>query len=740
MKNQLFNLFFIFIFSFSALSQVPTPTPKADEGIVKISTILIQVDVSVTDPKGKPVKDLKLQDFEIYENGKIQKITNFSFITNKTQAEISESSAAEKLSVEAPAPAKEIRPNEVRRTIALVVDDLSLSFENVRYVKRALRKFVQKQMQKGDLVAIIRASSGIGALQQFTSNKNYLDQAIDKINWKKSRGAGLIGAFRPTIVASGDLDPGFQPEGPTAEGDIDNFRKDIYSTGVLGAIRYVIDGMEKLPGRKSVMLLSDGMNIFSGSQSGLTGSARILNKLNSLIDDANEAGIPIYTIDTRGVQTLDFTAADDLGSRPVNVDPGDPEYLTEGPTRAITQDKTETLATRRRTEFRSARDGLNYLAERTGGDFIRNTNDIFGGIRQMLDDQSYYLLAFETDSETFDPEKSRLNRIAIKVKRENVNVSYDSDFFGSKNNKRVESSFINLTANEQLYNALYAPFAIKDIDLKLSPLFQGDEKNKTFINSLVYIDVSKLKFSDTEKGNKKAVFDILAANFGDNGVPTDQQNRTFTIDVTREIYQRMLKEGFIYYFSLPVKKAGAYQMRVAIRDKATNKIGSASQLVGIPKLKNKKLALSGIALENIPYNKWNAGVHSNRGRISTTGNDVREDLPVMTDAALRKYKRGTVLRYGLEIYNPKINFKKKRSRLFYRTRIFHENKVVYEGKDYEIDLRTTSKKGLKPLAGAINLGTTMKRGEYILQIIVTDKFGERNRQIATQFIQFEIVE
>ncbi len=85
MKRFIFLNFSIIIFSQIVFSQTPTPTPFDDDDIVKISTTLIQVDVTVTDKKGNPVKDLKAEDFEIYENGKKQKITNVSFISAQTE-------------------------------------------------------------------------------------------------------------------------------------------------------------------------------------------------------------------------------------------------------------------------------------------------------------------------------------------------------------------------------------------------------------------------------------------------------------------------------------------------------------------------------------------------------------------------------------------------------------------------------------------------------------------------------
>ena len=74
--------------------------------------------------------------------------------------------------------------------MALVVDDLGLSFESAYYVRRALKKFLDQQMQPDDLVAIMRTGGGIGALQQFTSDKRQLYAAVEKVKWNPSGRGG----------------------------------------------------------------------------------------------------------------------------------------------------------------------------------------------------------------------------------------------------------------------------------------------------------------------------------------------------------------------------------------------------------------------------------------------------------------------------------------------------------------------------------------------------------------------
>src|SRR5436190_16662870 len=64
----------------SAQTAKPTPTSSPENEVVKISTNLIQLDITVTDQKGNIVRDMKANDFQVFENGQRQKISNFSFI------------------------------------------------------------------------------------------------------------------------------------------------------------------------------------------------------------------------------------------------------------------------------------------------------------------------------------------------------------------------------------------------------------------------------------------------------------------------------------------------------------------------------------------------------------------------------------------------------------------------------------------------------------------------------------
>ncbi len=724
MKRSFLTIVFILVCSSAIFAQstnpTPTPKPSADDDVVKISTALIQVDVTVTDRSGKIVTDLKPEEIEIYENGERQTISNFSFISSSslTTQPQPKPSPTDKLAI--PIPSTQIKPEQVRRTIALVVDDLTLSFESTYYVQRALKKFVNEQMQDGDLVAIIRTGGGIGALQQFSSDKRQLLAAIDKVRWNPS-GNGKIGAFSPIEAtpleqakANGaDIsDEQLAAEKNSIQGAND-FRADIFATGTLGAINYIIRGMKDLPGRKSVMLLSDGFRLFSKTPEGFSESSGILESLRQLVDLANRSSVVVYTMDARGLQTTSFTAQDN--------------------TNGLSTDAIQQRLTDRRDELFDTQDGLAYLARETGGFPIINNNDLSGGIRKILDDQSYYLIGYAPEADTFDPKKRQFNKLIVKVSRKDTTVRYRSGFFGVSNEQIKKPT--NRTPYQQIAEALTSPFAVNDISLRLNTLFGNDAKNGSFIRSVMHVNTKDLTFTEEANGNKKVVFDILAISFGDNGTPTDQISKTYTLIVSAEKYQKFVNEGFIYYFAFPIKKPGAYQMRVAIRDHASEKVGSANQFIEIPNLKKNRLTLSSIILNNLTYAQWNKPQQTTQA-TTVADNDGEERTP-LADTALRIFKRGTVLRYGFEIYNAK-SVNGQMPQLTTQARVFRDGKLLFEGKPQPVNVSGQTNLQMEYGSGAINLGSEMETGDYILQVIVTDNLAKDKYKITTQFVQFEI--
>ena len=158
-----------------AFAQAIQPAPQSDDKIVRLGVTLVQVDAIVTDRDGRPVTDLSRDDFELMQDDRPQVITNFSFVASSpppaTTREVSTSG-----------PPVRLPPERVRRTIAIVVDDLA-SNESARAARDAVRSFVDNRLEPGDQIAIVQSRTGAGALQQFSANRDELYAAIERIRY-----------------------------------------------------------------------------------------------------------------------------------------------------------------------------------------------------------------------------------------------------------------------------------------------------------------------------------------------------------------------------------------------------------------------------------------------------------------------------------------------------------------------------------------------------------------------------
>jgi len=711
-------------------SSQETQKPESDE-VVRITTNLVQVDAVVTDKDGKVVTDLKPEEIKILEDGRPQKITNFSYVVTETP---SASSRAEKLaSVDknAPPPPTRIKREDIRRTIALVVDDLGLSFESTNYVRRALKKFVDEQMQPGDLVAIIRTSGGIGALQQFTADKRQLYAAVERVKWN-ALGRSGVGAFAP-----------IEPPTPGSHGremddkneELNKFREDLFAVGTLGAVSYVVKGLRELPGRKSVLLISDGVRIYNDEDS--TRDYLALQRLRRLIDEAGRASVVIYTMNATGLQYFGITASDNLAGKDVS------GALSR-------QDLGDKLSARRTAAFET-QEGLDYLAQQTGGIAIRNTNDLSGGIRRVLEYQKgYYLIGYRPDNATFDPKTGRrtFHKLSLTISRPGkFHVRMRNGFLGFTDDAKAAP--VERTLAQQMLGALTSPFGATGVRVQLTSVFSNDAKAGSIVRSMLHIDARDLTFTTEANGMHKSVFDVLAMTFGDNGVPVDQNGKTYTIQLPEELYRRAQRGGLVYYVTVPIKKAGAYQLRVAFRDAGTERIGSASQFIEVPDLKKNRLALSGIVLRGESSGEKNAAAVPSASPVpNESANGANSAAPEQQAAdqnnpeaspAVRHFSHGMLMDYLFVIYNAHVDKPTDKPQLTAQVRLFREGQAVFTGKENVLSFTGVVDPKRLIAAGGIKLGNDLAPGEYALQVTVRDMLADEKHRMVTQWMDFEIV-
>jgi VWFA-related protein len=135
------------------------------------------VDAIALDASGRPVADLTADDFEIVQGGRARKITNFTWFDTRLHAAVSPPGQDAQL------PALSLVPDEIRRNLVVIVDDLGLSPAGINAARSALRIFVASSMSPGDRMAVLRTSGGSGVDQQLTGDTRILGNAIDGIHY-----------------------------------------------------------------------------------------------------------------------------------------------------------------------------------------------------------------------------------------------------------------------------------------------------------------------------------------------------------------------------------------------------------------------------------------------------------------------------------------------------------------------------------------------------------------------------
>lgn len=726
----------LLLISVSGQQPVRTPPQKpAQDDVLRVTTNLVQVDIVVTDNEGRQVTDLGPEEFEISENGKRQAITHFSYIGAAPGLAISTEEAKQPtVGNKVVAPAR-LRREQVRRTVALVVDDLGLSFESVGFVRQALKKFVDQQMQPNDLVAVLRTSAGVGALQQFTSDRRLIHAAIDRVRWYPQGRSGLS--------------PSRTLEEPSAGSDFrdtlqfireaEDKRAELYSVGTFGALAPVVQSLGDMPGRKSLVLVSEAFRLFTVEGR----NTQLILAMRRLTEQANAASVTIYTMDASGLQTDTIQAADKEGARAYVISP-EQFAATAGPNNSVgtnapprTLQRADSLSAqserdsgdafrrlnalmdRRREDRTEAHTVLSYLAASTGGLFMKNRNDLGAALERIMDDQrGYYLVGYRPDEASVNAPTRRLRSLTVKVKRPGVKWRTRSGYFGlTDEEKRSKPK----TREEQLVAALISPFASSDIGLRLTSLF-GDEPNgTTYVRSLLHIDGKDISLKGNA-GPRTTDLEIIAIAVGDNGKVVDQLSYPQTVTVSgEEEYQRMLQGGLTYVLNFPIAKPGAYQMRVAVRDTSSERLGAAMQYVEVPDLSKNRLTLSGVVVSGLEANRPTAG----------------PDSDPQSGPARRRLRQGMLLDYRYNIYNAQIDASGK-PQLETQMRLFRDGQNVFTGKSQPLD--TSQQKNMKRLMGAgrIRLGPDLIPGEYIVEITVTDALAPKALRTATQWTDFEI--
>lgn len=662
-----------------------TPQTRDDQDdVVRITTNLVQIDAVVT-KDGKPVTNLTANDFEIYEDGRKQTITSFAFVSNKPSTPDSAPAPSKEKGIDVP-PAPPLKAGEPRRTMAIVVDDLGMSAESMGLARNQLRKFIAEKLEPNDLVAIMRTGGELGALQQFTNDKRILNRAVDQLKWNSCSRVGF--SVLPSIGSTaGPMPANFLEPGSCGTYTFSNTAR---------SLRFILDAMGQLPGRKSMVVLSDSMPTENQDPRflddfGMRAPFRLDYRamLHKIAEKAIRNSVVIYSVDTQGLQYTGLTAADS-----VRVSGRDLGMFTQ----QVMSSRSALLWNRRA--------GGEIIARQTGGFQVRNSNGF--QLERILEDQSgYYLIGYRPTDETFNRE---FHHIKAKVKRSGMKLRTRFGFVGVSEEDATRNQ---LSPRSSTNLALASPFESQDIQVDLTSFFAKDNAANMVIRSFVYIDAEDLTLTPAND-KREASIELHGAVFGDNGSVVEQIARGATLSFSQSEYEQALRHGLAVTVDMPVKKPGAYQVRVAARDRNSMRIGSTGQFVAVPDLSKNRLGVSGIVLGN-------------------EGASTPQAAGTMANPGLRRFERNARLYFAYMLYNASPG-----QNLVSEARLFRDGKIVFTGPETALDTTQQNEPGRMFAQGAVQLGTDLEPGSYYLQIVVTDKSVKKPVPVV-QWADFEIV-
>jgi len=340
----------------------------------EVTVTLKLIQVFAADAKGDPASDLAKDDFILYDNGKLQKITDFE----KHFIQTLETAAEQAVSKAAPQPAPAAAPLMKRKYI-LLFDNDSNDLEGINKSRKAALEFLDNQVQPGDEIAFFSCSptSGLTVHEYFTSDHQKIREAIEKI---KSIPGESLGGLAVESFSEHEL---ANPEYPTLDGMFSLFkgfdsargnRRSYSRRDFVMRLTDLAKALRQVEGQKNIILFSKEFRTIMDP----THPDNL--RFRSMTKELASANCPVFVVDTVG---------------------GMDKKLSSNP-------------------------GLSYLSNITGGRYYENADNYAENARSIQNVTSnYYVLGYSVGA-AWD---GKFHDIKVEVKRKGYKTYGQKGYF-----------------------------------------------------------------------------------------------------------------------------------------------------------------------------------------------------------------------------------------------------------------------------------------------------------------------
>jgi VWFA-related protein len=399
----------------------------------------VRLDVRVVDRDGRLVRDLTKDDIVVLEDGNEQAITSFDLIDIPVVAQ-------PKAAIVDPDVASNAAAAE-GRVYLIVLDDLHTHPLRSVTVRALAREFIERNFGPNDLGAIIAASGRRDLATEFTSSRGRLLAGAERFE----------GGFSTGVYCGNDKDPCLADEQRTMR--------------YLRTLAKWLDGVDDR--RKALLFISEGFDsgisdVFRAGQSGpdsphvvgtnglgptagdLAGLSAAAGDARDMIDAATRSSVSIYAIDPRGL-------------------PGSPAPGVKPVTTLVDDDPGRIVI---------AQQGLESLAESTGGFALVHSNGFSDAFARLVSEtSSYYLIGYTSSNPKPD---GKFRTIGVRVKRPGLTAHTRAGYVARSEKPARPTPAAGAIAPE-LADALASPLQIPGLTLVMSATAFKGEKSKASV-------------------------------------------------------------------------------------------------------------------------------------------------------------------------------------------------------------------------------------------------------------------
>ncbi|HEX9188550.1 MAG TPA: VWA domain-containing protein [Vicinamibacteria bacterium] len=543
---------------------------------------LVTVDAVVVDKQGEAVPGFDKEDFVVTEDGKPQTVTSFEAVTLTTSRRVTDLGSR-------PSWSTNLARVRLGRTFLVLFDDIHLSPSQAFRAKATVSAFLDNAVADGDTVVLV-ASSGTAwwsaripegreqllAVVKRLDGRYIPDSSPDRLTeweamrievyqdqeiaWKVMRRFDSYGVRGQQTNEQGAAPADVRANQYGMMPFVVRQRaEEVYRLATnrnkitLESMGRAIRSLAGIRGRKAMVLVSQGF-IYDLQ----------LDEMKEVVDASRRLNVPVYFVDTRGLQALPeaFTAA---FGRPIE-----------------SQDVVAVLA-----DITRDAEGSEAVALDTGGFVVKNSNDLAGGMaRVSSESKTYYLLGYNPTNLARDGKfrkievsltpwaRSRAKGLQVRARR-----GYYAPLEGAaaKERKPVPKT----RELPEIVRALDSPLDVRDVPLRVNAFaFDESSLDQMNVTVLTEIDVKAVSFREEEGRFKGAVAFVMEAQHRETG-EYYRYDQTIEMSLLPETRKRLLETWYQVprEFLLP---RGGYQAKVVVKDIATGKMGSVVHEFEVP--------------------------------------------------------------------------------------------------------------------------------------------------------------